>query len=240
VPNSREPIFNAPPVIIWTLGVLAAIHVMRLLLPVATDNWVLLNFAFLPVRYDPAFTARYIFPGGLAADVWDFVTYAGLHASFTHLIVNGVWLAAFGSPVAWRFGAVRFLIFFAVTAAAGAGLYLALNFGSEAPMIGASAAISGLTAAAIRFVFHAGGPLSALRGRGGAAFWAPAVPLLAALRTPQVLLFVAIWFGINLLSGVSPGMVGAGSAAVAWQAHIGGFLAGLLLFPLFDPVPRRH
>jgi len=240
VQRTREPIFNAPTVVIWTLAVLLAIHVVRLLLPPVADDWVLLTFAFLPARYDPSLGIAHLLPGGFGAQLWTFVTYAGLHAGFTHLIVNGVWLAAFGSPVAWRFGTSRFLLFFLVTSAAGAGLYLAANFGSEMPMIGASAGISGLTAAAIRFVFHAGAGLGQLRARGAEAFSAPAVPFLTALREPQVLVFVAFWFGINFLSGISPSLLSPGGAPVAWQAHIGGFVADLLLFPLFDPVRRRH
>ncbi|MGB3867121.1 MAG: rhomboid family intramembrane serine protease, partial [Xanthobacteraceae bacterium] len=62
-----------------------------------------------------------------------------------------------------------------------------------------------------------------------------------ALRDPRVLAFLAVWFGINIVFGV--GSIGIGTdsenVSVAWQAHIGGFFAGLLLFSLFDPVPRR-
>lgn len=235
VPAEREPIFNAPPVVGWTLAALAAIHIVRQFLTPAEDEHLLLLFAFVPVRYALAPAGV---PGGLAADVWTFVTYAGLHASFTHLIVNGVWLLAFGSPVGWRFGPVRFLLFAAVTAAAGAAAHLAGHFGAAVPLVGASAGISGLTAAAIRFVFHSGGPLGLLRRRGAAAFRQPAVPLIMALKTPQVLLFVAVWFGINLLYGAGASGLTPVNAEIAWQAHLGGFVAGLLLFPLFDPVRR--
>jgi membrane associated rhomboid family serine protease len=51
-----------------------------------------------------------------------------------------------------------------------------------------------------------------------------------------VLAFLAIWFGVNIVFGVGSIAVGMEGATVAWQAHIGGFLAGLLLFSLFDPV----
>ena len=50
--------------------------------------------------------------------------------------------------------------------------------------------------------------------------------------------FLAVWFGVNIIFGVGSIAIGADGASVAWQAHIGGFLAGLLLFSLFDPVPR--
>jgi membrane associated rhomboid family serine protease len=58
------------------------------------------------------------------------------------------------------------------------------------------------------------------------------------LRNPRVLGFLAIWFGVNIIFGIGSIAIGADGASVAWQAHIGGFLAGLMLFSLFDPVPR--
>jgi membrane associated rhomboid family serine protease len=156
-----------------------------------------------------------------------------------HLLVNLVWLLAFGSPVAWRFGSVRFLALFAVTAAAGALVHLATHAGELAPLIGASAGISGAMAAAVRFAFDQRGPLGILRGAGPEAFRVPAAPLSQALRNPQVLAFLIVWFVLNLLFGASsvPGVLSDDS--IAWQAHFGGFFAGLLLFPLFDPVRRR-
>src|SRR4051812_48729445 len=66
----------------------------------------------------------------------------------------------------------------------------------------------------------------------------PALPLLRALRDGRVVGFLAVWFGVNIIFGVGAIGVDAETTSVAWQAHIGGFLAGLLLFALFDPVPR--
>jgi membrane associated rhomboid family serine protease len=58
------------------------------------------------------------------------------------------------------------------------------------------------------------------------------------LRDERVLGFLAIWFGVNIIFGIGAISVGTEGASVAWQAHIGGFFAGLLLFSLFDPVPH--
>ena len=152
--------------------------------------------------------------------------------------LNAVWLLAFGAPVARRFGAVRFLVFFAVTAAAGAAAHLVTHAGDPVPMVGASAAISGYMAAAIRFVFQPRGPLDLASGSGPHAHAVPALPLLAALRDLRVLAFLAVWFGLNLVFGaVAPPIVGA-DQPLAWEAHLGGFLAGLLGFGAFDPVAR--
>jgi membrane associated rhomboid family serine protease len=64
--------------------------------------------------------------------------------------------------------------------------------------------------------------------------------LWRALRNGRVLAFLAIWFGVNIIFGVGSIAIGMDEGqSVAWQAHIGGFFAGLLLFSLFDPVPHR-
>ena len=81
----REPVFNIPSVVIAVLAVLAFIHAVRtLLLSEQQDIEFLLNFAFIPARYDTAFVLDGALPGG-GADVWTFVTYALIHADWVHL-----------------------------------------------------------------------------------------------------------------------------------------------------------
>lgn len=233
----REPLFNIPPVIVAVIAVLALIHGVRTyLLTSDQDIEVLLAFAFIPVRYDSSVLLGGALPGGFGAEIWTFVTYALLHANWVHLGVNSVWLLPFGSAVARRLGTSRFLAIFAVTAAAGAGLHLVMHAGEQAPMIGASAAISGTMAAAMRFAFQRGGPLGMLHGDGEEAYRVPAIPLARVLSDGRVLIFLAVWFGINILFGATSLSITGGDEPVAWQAHIGGFLAGLLLFSWFDPV----
>jgi membrane associated rhomboid family serine protease len=239
VARSSQPIFNLPPVIAAISAALVLIHVVRSLVDEETDLQILTWLAFVPARYDSSLPFRLPLPGGEAADAWTFMTYAFLHGDYVHLLVNLVWFLAFGSAVAWRFGAGRFLLFFAITSAAGAFAHLLTHFGEFAPLVGASAAISGAMAAAARFAFEAGGPLGFLRERSERTFQIPAAPLSQVLRNPQVLVFLGVWFLINL--GFSVGSLPElfGDASIAWEAHIGGFLAGLLLFPLFDPFGPR-
>ena len=234
----REPLFNIPPVIVAVLAVLALIHAARTyVLTGDQDVELLFAFAFIPARYDTSVVLGGALPGGLGAQLWTFVTYSLIHADWTHLGVNAVWLLPFGSAVARRFGALRFLAFFAVTAAVGAGLHLATHGGEQFPMIGASAAVSGLMAAAMRFAFQRGGPLNMLRSDDEQAYRVPALPLVRVLSDARVLIFLAVWFGINIIFGIGSLSFTGGDQPVAWQAHIGGFLAGLLLFSWFDPAP---
>ncbi len=235
----REPLFNIPPVIAALLALLAFIHVVRtLLLSDDQDIQFLLSFAFIPARYDSLVVTGGGLPGGFGAEIWTFVTYALIHADWTHYGVNAIWLLPFGSAVARRFGTARFIAFFAVTAAAGAALHLATHPGEQYPMIGASASISGTMAAAMRFAFQRGGPLSMLRGEGDEPYHVPALPLVRVFSDARVLIFLVVWFGINLVFGVGSLSFTGSDQPVAWQAHIGGFLAGLLLFSWFDPPPR--
>jgi len=236
----REPLFNIPSVVIAVLALLALIHAVRtLLLSDDQDIMFLITFAFIPARYDTSMVLNGALPGGFGAEIWTFVTYSLIHADWTHFGVNAVWLLPFGSAVARRFGALRFIAFFAVTAAAGAGLHLATHAGEQFPMIGASAAISGTMAAAMRFAFQRGGPLNMLRTNDERAYRVPAIPLVRVLSDARVVIFLGVWFGINIIFGVGSLSFTGGEQSVAWQAHIGGFLAGLLLFSWFDPTPGR-
>jgi membrane associated rhomboid family serine protease len=232
----REPILTLPPALTAYVLLIAVVH-LRVLLPPEWENWTIDVFGFVPKRYDSTLL-NLDYPGGAGAKVWTFVTYSLLHANLTHIGFNVLWLLPFGSALARRFGAVRFYLFMAVTAAAGALAHLITHEHAMAPMIGASASVSGTMAAAIRFAFVQGSFLSFNRGDADAAARVPALSLSRALRNPRVLGFLAVWFGVNIIFGVGSLAIGADGASVAWQAHIGGFFAGLILFSLFDPIPR--
>jgi membrane associated rhomboid family serine protease len=235
-----EPIFNVPPIVLATVAVLVLVHAFRMLVlsSVADEHFVLL-FGFIPARYGADATA---FPGGFGADLWTFFTYTFLHADLLHIGLNLAWLIPFGTALARRFGAWRYVLFMLVTSAAGALAQLISSPQEVAPMIGASAAISGAMAAAMRFIFQPHGPLETWRdGAGeGEAYRVPAVPLLATFRDLRFLLFLGVWVGLNALFGLGAvSFGGEPGQQIAWQAHIGGFLAGLLLFTAFDPVTPR-
>ena len=233
---AREPILTLPGALTAYVLLLAVIH-LRVLLPPEWENWTIDVFGFIPKRYDSTLLAI-DFPGGSGAKLWTFVSYSLLHANLSHIGFNVLWLLPFGSALARRFGAVRFFLFMAVTAAAGALAHLVAHEHAVAPMIGASASVSGTMAAAIRFAFVQGSFLSFSRGDADAAARVPALSLMRAFRNPRVLGFLAVWFGVNIIFGVGSIAIGTDGGSVAWQAHIGGFLAGLMLFSLFDPMPR--
>jgi len=236
-PPERQPIFNLPLAVVLFLSAILGLHFVRTyLLSDEADLQFLFTLAFIPAReFNPAAYAAVV-PGGEGAAIWSFVTYALLHADWGHVAVNSVWLAAFGSPLAWRFGTSRFLLFSAVGAIAGALLHLLTNMAGQAPLVGASAAISAHMAGASRFIFTSGVPFGGFTRGGPLAYRRPAAPLSVIVRDRRVVVFLLTWFGINLVFGIAGSNSGLASGAIAWQAHIGGFLAGLFLFPLFDPI----
>jgi membrane associated rhomboid family serine protease len=260
--SSSERIFNVPTVVLSLVIIFVAIQALRGSMTFADDYWVVIEFAFVPIRLsvhldpagvramlgnlsiaDPVQLERAQFARAVIGDgslkLWTLVTYAFLHGDWFHVLINSLWLLAFGAAVERRFGAMRFLLFFVVTAVAGALAHYVTHPLDWLPVVGASAAVSGCMAAATRFVFQPGAPLGGGFGydlsHGDGAFRRRALSLADILRDRRALTFLGIWFVFNYLSGVGAIPAGPEQATVAWQAHVGGFLVGLFFFRFFDP-----
>lgn len=257
----REPLLNLPAAVALSLTALVAIHAWRsFALTDESDVRLLLEWGFIPARvtlwWDPA-TAEAILRGAGVAEgqaesfatvlgryvvaehalrPWSALTYALLHGSWAHVILNAVWIAAFGTPVARRCGAWGFLGLGALGAVAGAAAHWSTDPYGVAPLVGASAAGTALMAAAVRFVFAPAEPVFL---PGGVVMRQPALRLGQVLSDRRAVLFLGVWLVTNFAFGLGAGPLGIADAAIAWQAHLGGFLAGLLLFPLFDPRQPR-
>lgn len=239
--GGEPPAFNAPAVVLGLVGALVGVHLITVFMDVAEQNRMIAYFALSPARYAPLASGEVLtFPGGIFADIGGFVTHIFLHADWTHLLFNSVWLLAFGAPVARRFGAIRFLVFFFLCGIIGGITHVVLHSGELAFVVGASGAISGLMGGAARFVFLAGGPLGLMTARDPSLPGAPRAQatILQALTDRRTLIFVGVWMGLNVLFGVSGISVSGETVSIAWEAHLGGFVAGLLLFGLFDPMKR--
>ena len=195
----HEPILTLPGALTAYVALIAVIH-LRVLLPAELENWTIDVFGFIPKRYDSTLL-NISFPGGAGAKVWTFVTYSLLHANISHIGFNILWLLPFGSALARRFGPIRFFTFMAVTAAAGALAHLVTHEHAIAPMIGASASVSGAMAAAIRVAFVRGSFLSFRRGDADAAAKVPALSLARALRPAPGLGFMGVGVGVKNILG---------------------------------------
>lgn len=228
-PSPEPPIFNLPTGILVALGLICGIYALQeFVLSAALNQWVAVEFGFSPIRY------LYPLSEQSLAWLWSPVSYSLLHGSFEHLAFNGLWLAAFGTPVCRRIGELRFVLFWIVSSVAAAALHAAVNWGEPSLMVGASGVISALMGAACRFAFGD-------RQRNLARLTGLEPPLLSvgqALADRTVRVFIIVWFLGNVAIALGLPMLGADSASIAWDAHIGGFLLGFFCFSLFDPHSR--
>ncbi len=249
----REPVFNMPAVVVICCGVLLAIYALYSFASDATQDWLIATFAFVPARLAIALGVA---QGAVQASLqnlplevqtevlgsggghwWTLVTYAFLHGSWAHVGFNCLWLAVFGAPVARRFGAARFIALLLLAAIVGALVQFLAAMASFVPVVGASAGIAGAMGAAVRFVFRPSHEAATLfrRSQLDAAFRQPALSLVETFTTKAALVFIVFWFVTNLIFGLYPSLSGISDGPIAWPAHIGGFMTGLLVFPLLDP-----
>lgn len=216
--RGQPPIFNAPRPVVALIAVLAAIHLVLYLLGEDWQIWALYAFSFIPKRLSA--DAGDMISGSQA---WSFLTYGFLHADWMHLLFNSLWLLVFGTPVARYLGGLRFFLLCAIATIAGAVASLILHWQQFVIMVGASGAVSGLLAAAIPIMYG-------WRVPGGVR----PLSFTELLRSTRALTFMAVWLAITLYSGAW-GWTGTGfmeQGAIAWEAHVGGFLAGLAGFYL--------
>lgn len=236
--TGREPVFLLPGAVTAVIGLLAAIHLASTFVlnpggQVALIFW----FAFQPLRILAASEDI-----ALAIPLlWTPFTHALLHGGWEHLLVNTAWFAIFATPVARRYGAGPMLAIFFISAAAGAALFAATTLYTGAYLIGASGGVAGLTGAAVRFIFQpvivATHPETGERvvlGRHLATFG-------DMLRDSRARMFVLIWVVLNAAVPILPLLTGT-QMSIAWQAHLGGFFAGLLMVGLFErrSAPPAH
>jgi membrane associated rhomboid family serine protease len=149
-----------------------------------------------------------------------------LHAGFGHILGNMWFLWIFGNSVEDQFGPLGYLLFY-VFCGLGSGItQVAFSWGSRVPSLGASGAISGVLGAYIVFCPRA--KILTL------------IPLLIIFFTARIpaAIFIGIWFLMNFLSGVSSlGVLSTGG--VAWWAHVGGFLLGVVVAGFTRLVDRQ-
>ncbi len=224
--RASQPVFNMPRSLVITLALLLVIYVIwAYLLDDDGQTYVFVQFGFTPLRY-----AFPLFDQDLAW-LWTPVTYSLLHGSLEHFGFNALWLAAFGAPVVRRIGPARYIVFWALSSAASAFFHAGLHWGEETVLVGASGVVSALMGAACRFAFP--------RNRGYDRFGGHLYPrqsILGSFRNRTVVIFTLVWLLGNVLIAIGLPLIGTDVGEIAWDAHIGGFLFGFLLFGLFDPV----
>lgn len=228
--TQREPVFLLPGVVTAVIGVLVAVHLASTLV-LNQDGYrqLVFWFAFQPLRI----VAAQSDPSLAMPLLWTPFTHALLHGGWEHLLVNSAWFAIFATPVARRYGAGPMLAIFFVSAAAGAALFAATTLLSGSYLIGASGGVAGLTGAAVRFIFQ---PVIVAQDpeTGERVIVGRRLASLADLwRDSRARFFILIWVVLNAAVPLLPLVTGV-EMSVAWQAHLGGFFAGILMVGVFE------
>jgi len=199
----NPPFFNSgtiPPVTGLLVSIFVLIHIALFLF---TDEmeWmgIMTMFGFVPGYFTGA--AEWSWNALVGA-----VSYAFLHGGWMHVAVNAFMTLAFGTFVERQIGGRGFLLFFFFCSIGGAAVTVLLNPFSLAPVIGASGGTSGLFAAMMIAMYD--------RGMMG--------PMMQNLARYGVWPFLGFWLGMMVLMGLILG-------GIAWQAHVGGYLVGIML-----------
>jgi membrane associated rhomboid family serine protease len=156
-----------------------------------------------------------------------FLTNMFLHGGWGHIISNMWILFIFGDNVEDRMGKVRYFLFYILCGLIASFTHFVLHRNSPIPAIGASGAISGVMAAYM-IMF----PKSTI------VSFVPVFIIPLFIPIPA-LIFIGLWFLIQLLSGTTSLMLSDAATGIAFWAHIGGFIGGLLLYRYFDSAKGR-
>ena len=225
-----------PPLVTWTLiGLCTAVFLYQQLL----GERVLFEFVHIhgvvPARFThPSYAAHVGYPEG----GWlSFLTYMFLHGGWLHYLLNMWVLWIFADNVEEALGSLRFILYYLACGLAAAGAHVLFNWNATMPVIGASGAIAGVMGGYFR-----------LFPKARVVTLIPIIIIPWIVDLPAVV-FLGVWFIVQLLSGLAGTAVEGQAAAVAFWAHVGGFAAGLalvrrLLPPgcqfCFDPSARRY
>ena len=218
--RDQNPSRSTPVVTRGLIVLNAAIFLYELSLGSAVRDFMF-TWGVIPARLPAALQA-----GGepLGWTAFTFVSSMFLHGGWMHLVGNLWYLWIFGDNVEDRFGPVLFLLFYLAAGVAAALLHALSHIDSRVPTLGASGAIAGVLGAYA--VMFPGARVITL---------VPFFPFFQVIPLPAVLM-LGLWFVFQFVAGALT--LGQGGAGVAWWAHIGGFLFGVVIARLFAR-PRR-
>jgi len=218
VPSRRFPFMT---VLLIAINVLVFLYQVVLPEPVATR--FVYQYAVIPLEFRLGHNAE-ISPG--IPPFLSIFTAMFLHGGWLHLIGNMLYLWIFGDNVEEVLGPFRFPIFYLLCGVVASLVQIYSNFRSDIPALGASGAIAGILAAYIR-----------LYPKAKVAVLVPVFYFLRSVILPAWLV-LGLWFLIQILEAHMLPVKDTGG--VAYFAHIGGFVAGLLFLPLLRPRTTRR
>jgi membrane associated rhomboid family serine protease len=219
IPVRDEITTRETPVVNYVLiAINVIVYLFMALAAPATQEAIVARFAMIPAHFAD---------GVSLVDVMTIFTSMFMHAGIAHLGGNMLYLWIFGDNVEDRIGHFRYLMFYLVGGVVASLTHLATNWGSELPTVGASGAIAAVLGAYLVLF-----PASRI---------VTLIPLgrFSHLTTAPAFVFLGLWFILQLFEGVTS-FGGADVAGVAFWAHVGGFVAGLVMVKLLSTVARRE
>lgn len=216
VPSVRFPVIT-----VALIGANVFIFIIQLTLNDAQLQQFFNAWGIVPLRFThPRLEANY----------WTLFSSMFLHGGWMHIIGNMWSLWIFGDNVEDRMGRGWFLSFYVLSGLAAGFLHIVTNPTSRLPTVGASGSIAGVMGAYLLLFPHA-----------TVLTLVPVFIFIQVMELPAIL-FLGIWFLSNLLSGLGSLSAHSNAGGVAWWAHIGGFLVGLLwaLWLRKKPLPQRY
>jgi membrane associated rhomboid family serine protease len=180
-----------------------------------------LTYGLVPARYTvDSISQSFTF----SQQVVSLFSFMFLHGGFWHLVGNMWFLYIFGDNVEDKLGPIRYLAFYLLCGWASALAHIFFNVHSQVPIIGASGAIAGVMGA--YFILYP---------RARVLTLIPIIIIPYFIEIPAYF-FLAIWFAMQFFSATLSGTIGGGG--IAWWAHVGGFVAGIIFLGLFTYFPR--
>ncbi len=209
-----------PPITTWLIiGLNVALFFIELQLPRESLERLTYLFGVVPARYtNPDWAAQVGYPTG---HYWPYLTSMFLHGGVMHILGNMWTLWVFGMHVEDRMGPVRYLMFYLLCGIGAGIVHTFVNPDSTVPAIGASGAIAGIMGAYLVMF-----PLSRVIVMVPIFFY----PLFFDF---QAVFYLGYWFLLQLLSGAFSLIQSPAKGGIAFWAHVGGFLFGVLLLPMF-------
>jgi len=185
------------------------------------------RFAMVPAEVTNSLSMHPL--GAALRPAMTIITSMFLHGGVWHVAGNMLYLFIFGAAVEYRMGASRYAAFYFASGIAAALATILIAPESRVPVIGASGAIAGVLGA--YFIFYPRGRITTIL---------PIFIFIQVIEIPAVI-YLLLWFAIQLYAGIAAGQQGAAMGGVAWWAHVGGFLFGIALGPLLakNPKPRK-
>jgi membrane associated rhomboid family serine protease len=215
--KSRSPLTlpNVPIINLALIALNIVIFIHELSLGEEINSFIE-NYALIPAHVFSLSTQV-----GITERVFPFISSMFLHGDWMHLIANVIFLYIFGCNVEISMGHLKYLVFYLLCGVAAALFHVLTNLGSVTPLIGASGAISGVLGAYIKFF-----PISEFKNP---------VPLFffKNIRYIPAAAIIFLWLVIQFLGGMGAIDQTANTSGIAFWAHIGGFVAGLILARFF-------